>query len=214
LAVGKGKIRLMIHTVSLDLTTHCNKRCPDCCCGIGINRRLQHHPWEYFEEAARWLRGINRIHVTGGEPTAHPKFAEFIPKFRELFQCQVLTMNTNGYRVLQHIEVIVSNFDWVNCSDYEDQREAIATLQQRMKVEVKQEGVNGALFFSRAKVGSGRPCSRACWISSGAAYADGKLWGCCVAPGLTDAIGITPTEDWKQTILCAPLPCSTCFLSE
>jgi hypothetical protein len=204
----------VIHTVSLDLTTHCNKRCPDCCCGIGINRTLQHHSWKYFEEAAKWLLGTHRIHVTGGEPTSHPQFAEFTPKFRELFQCQVLTMNTNGYRVLQHMEVIISSFDWVNFTDYEDRRDALTALQQRMKVETKHEGINGVLFIPRSTIGGGLPCSRACWISNGAAYADGKLWGCCVAPGLSDGVGLTPIEGWQQAILQAPLPCSTCFLSE
>lgn len=69
----------MIHTVNLDMTTHCNKRCPDCCAGVGINRELRHHPWEYFEQAATWIYGMKRVNLTGGEPTAHPQFAEFVP---------------------------------------------------------------------------------------------------------------------------------------
>lgn len=203
-----------IHTINLEITTHCNKRCPDCCAGVGINRKLQHHPWEYFETAARWIKGIPRVHLTGGEPTAHPQFAEFVSKFRELFGCETLTMVTNGYRVAQYEDLIVETFDWVNWSDYEDRRDALASLSKRMTVNAKHEGANGSLFFPRIANGKGKPCTRACWLSLGCAYADGKLWGCSVAPGLTDAVPLEFSENWNEKLLAAPLPCSTCFLSE
>ncbi len=204
----------MIHTVCLEMTTHCNKRCPDCCAGVGINRKLQHHPWEYFEHAAAYLRGIHRIHLTGGEPTMHPKFAEFVPRFRELFACEVLTMVTNGHKVAQYEDLIVENFDYINFSDYEDRREALASISKRMRVDTKHEGPDGALFFPRAASGEGKPCTRECRQSLGCAYADGKFWGCSVAPGLPDAIPMEPVMNWRTALLDFPgLPCSTCFLS-
>jgi hypothetical protein len=203
-----------IHTVNLEFTVHCNKRCPDCCAGVGINRTLQHQPWEYFEEAAKWIKGIHRIHLTGGEPTMHPKFAEFVPKLRDLFKCETLTMVTNGFLVSKYEDLIVDTFDWVNWSDYEDRRDALESLRRRMHVNVKHEGVNGALFMPRAVTGQGKPCTRAAWLSLGCAYADGKFWGCSVAPGLPEAVPLEPCADWKQKLLAAPLPCSTCFLSE
>jgi len=203
-----------IHTVNLEFTVHCNKRCPDCCAGVGINRELKHHPWSYFKAAAKWLKGIPRIHLTGGEPTLHPKFAEFVPKLRKLFECETLTMVTNGFLVAKYEDLIVDTFDWVNWSDYEDRRDALESLRRRMPVNVKHEGVNGALFMPRAAAGQGKPCTRAAWLSFGCAYADGKFWGCSVAPGLTDAVPFEPCEDWRAKLLAAPLPCSTCFLSE
>lgn len=89
-----------ITCVQLDITTHCDRRCPDCCCGIGINRKLQHHPWEYFERVAPYLREIDRVDLFGGEPTVHPKFRQFVPRFKELFGCRLLTMTTDGCKVL------------------------------------------------------------------------------------------------------------------
>jgi hypothetical protein len=204
----------VIHTVNLEFTTHCNKRCPDCCVGVGINRTLRHHPWEYFEEAARWMQGIKRIHITGGEPTCHPQFAEYVPRLRELFQCETLTMVTNGYRVAQYEDLIVETFDWVNWSDYEDRREALASLKRRMTVYVDHQGINGALFVPRAETGGGRPCTRACWRSQGCAYADGQFWGCCIAQALPGAIGVEPSPDWSEQLMATPLPCTTCFFSE
>lgn len=205
----------MIHTVNLEMTTHCNKRCPDCCAGVGINRTLQHHPWEYFVEAAKWMYGIPRIHLTGGEPTLHPKFAEFVPKFRELFGCKTLTMVTNGFLVAKYEDLIVATFDWVNFSDYEDRRPALESLSKRMLVNSSYEGVNGALFMPRSNVGGGKPCTRACGISLGCAYADGKFWGCCIAQSLPGAVPLEPSMDWNAQLLANPgLPCNTCFFSE
>src|SRR6187397_352886 len=124
-------------SVNLELTVHCNKRCPNCCAGVGINRTLRHHPWHYFVEAARHLYGIERIHLTGGEPTMHPQFAEFVPKFRELFGCKILTMDTNGFLIAKYADVIVANLDWVNATDYEDRRQEIEALGKRMLVNVR-----------------------------------------------------------------------------
>lgn len=206
---------MSIHTVNLEITTHCNKRCPDCCVGIGINRVLQHHPWEYFETAAKWMYGIGRINLTGGEPTLHPRFAEFIPKFRVLFGCKILTMVTNGFLVSKYEDLIVDSFDYINFSDYEDRRPALESISKRMQVSTKHEGVNGALFTLRSSTGGGKPCTRACWLSLGCVYADGKFWGCCIAQSLPGAIPLEPSMDWKTQLLANPgLPCSTCFFSE
>lgn len=198
------------------MTTHCNKRCPDCCTGIGINRTLRHHTWEYFEEAARWLRPINRINLTGGEPTTHPKFAEFVPRFRELFGCSILTMNTNGYRVAEHIETIVSNFSWVDFSDYQDRYDALALLRARgVTVGTYDAGPNGSNFVPRIRrTVAGKPCSRACFISDGCAYAEGKFFGCCVGPGIPTATAMEPCPEWKTLLPAVPLPCGGCWFAE
>lgn len=205
----------MIHTVNLDLTTHCNKRCPDCCAGVGINRVLGHHDWSYFETAAKWLQGIERINLTGGEPTAHPKFAEFVPRFRELFGCTTLTMNTNGYRVIAHLDTIVEHFTWVDFSDYGDNHQALnALLGRGVKVGMYNAGPNGANFVPRIRRAEGKPCSRACFISDGCAYADGKFFGCCVGPGIPTATPLEPQIDWKTILPTVPLPCNDCWFAE
>lgn len=182
--------------------------------GIGINRILQHHSWEYFIQAAKWLYGIHRVNLTGGEPTCHPNFNLYAPKFRELFNCKQLTMVTNGYRVSKYEDLIVKTFDYIDFTDYEDQRPALESISKRMQVTARHEGVNGELFIPRASTGNGRPCTRACWRSFGCAYADGKFWGCCITQSLSGAVPVEPAPDWSTRLLSSPLPCSTCFFSE
>ncbi len=202
----------MIHTVTIDLTTHCNRRCPNCCAGIGINRVLEHHSWEYFERAAAVLYGVERVNLTGGEPTMHPCFLPYVEGFRKLFGCKKLTMSTNGYLVAQHIDVITREIDWVDFSLYGDNHYALSLLQiHGITVNVYDGGLLGINHTPRVNRGTGS-CFRACATSGTVAYADGKLYGCCVAPGITGAVAVE-RETWRAVIETAPLPCADCWFA-
>lgn len=203
-----------LQTVNLDFTTHCDQRCADCCCGIGINRELRHHSWEYFEHAAAILRGIPRVNLCGGEPTLHPHFASFVPRLKKLFACERLTMVTDGWGLLKHFEVIAQHFDAVEFSDYQIGRAGIArALAQRIPVTVFDAGRKAANFTKRVNIGGGGPCDRAVFHANGFAYADGKLYGCCVAPGIASAQAVDAAPGWDFAIYDAPLPCAACWFS-
>jgi hypothetical protein len=196
----------VITCVQLDITTHCDRRCPDCCCGIGINRTLQHHPWQYFEHIAPFLQGIDRVDLFGGEPTVHPKFAEFVPRFKELFGCRLLTMTTDGCKVEQHSEIL-KHFDFIQATPYDARNQpAMQFLKQNVDVRFFP-----GVFTPRSRIGGGNPCARA--YSETVAYADGKFWPCCPGPGLNGATGLEPCADWREKILEVQMPCKTCFLS-
>ena len=194
-----------ITCVSLDLTTHCDRRCPDCCCGIGINRKLQHHSWEYFENAAQFIHGIERIHLTGGEPTVHPQFAEFVPKLRALFGCKTLTLQTDGHGAKRYAETL-AHFDHIYASRYDTNHADIDFIGGRF-ITTEWAGA----FTPRSQRGSGKPCQRG--FSETVAYADGRMFGCCVAPGIDGAQSISLCADWKEKIEAVPLPCKECMFS-
>ncbi len=176
---------------------------------------LQHHDWAYFERASKLINGVDRINLTGGEPTAHPLFSNFVPRFKDLFNCRRLTLSTNGYRVRELQWVIKNHIDQVDFSDYEDNREALAILQSmRIPLNVYPGGFEGGNFVDREWRGTGKGCFRACAQSGTVAYADGKLYGCCVAPGVSEAIGIEPAVNWRDVIPSLPLPCNDCWFSE
>ena len=44
---------------ALLVTTHCNRRCPDCCYQIPTHATLaaEHYDWDYFARAATFLGG-------------------------------------------------------------------------------------------------------------------------------------------------------------
>lgn len=202
---------------NLEMTTVCNLTCPECSAatnGSGM-RKQRHHPWEYFVEAARWIYGVESLVITGGEATSHPKFAEFIPRFRELFGCREMILWTNGFKVKEYADLIAANFDAVYASLYDEHTAPWIKRPNTDLVTFIKTTFNHATMelphVPRARRGSGDICDRG--EHGPFAYADGKLYGCCVAPGLAEGIGITPSLDWKREILETPLPCATCFLS-
>lgn len=165
-----------------------------------------HHPWEYFERAASYIYGIHRVHVTGGEPTTHPKFAEFIPHFRSLFGCSVLTLQTDGFKTIQHHETL-KHFDHIYPSLYDDRNRGAVGIIQISFPSTEWAGE----FTPRSRRGSGAVCFRG--LSDTVSYADGLFHGCCVSPGIPGAQTLEPCRDWRDKILGLPLPCGDCFFS-
>lgn len=204
--------------VNLELTTACNLSCPDCSAATNNSgkRPVHHHPWGYFVEAARWLRGIRSLVVIGGEPTVHPQFADLVTRFRDLFQCQELILWTNGARVAKYANVISATFDAVYGSLY-DERTAPWNPKPNTKAIdfIKIAFPNTATMeephVPMSRRGSGAICERG--IHGPITYADGKIYGCCVAMGLPDGIGVTPSENWRNEVLQTPLPCGDCCFS-
>lgn len=205
-----------IYSVCLEITTHCDQRCPDCCVGVGINRDLHHHDWAYFERAAEHLRGIERVHVTGGEPTAHPQFTEFVPRFRELFACKTLTLESNGLRLVKYAELIAKTFDWVNYTDYHVDRNGCLAVLQSLGVRVNyiDGGLRAANFVPRIRRAAGAPCTRAWFRSGGFGYADEKMFGCSVGPGIPGAESLVPCVGWREKMASVKMPCADCWFAE
>ena len=205
-----------ITNVNLDLTTNCDQRCPNCCAGIGINRVLQHHPWEYFERAAKVLYGIERVCLSGGEPTFHPQFPEFVPKFKDLFGCKTLAMVTDGWGVNKHFDVIAATFDEIDFSYYHTNPGALAMIKHLMphiRLNVYDAGQGASNFTPRDKIGPGGACQRAWWRSGTIAYADGRVHGCCVAPGIKPDGGLL-TIAMESAMEIPDPPCASCWWSE
>ena len=89
--------------VLLELTDHCNLRCPTCYAGSGPER-LVHRDLPTIE---RMLDCIVRnegepdvVQLSGGEPTLHPQFFEVLAACRRR-PIRHLMLNTNGIRIAQ-----------------------------------------------------------------------------------------------------------------
>ncbi len=170
-------------------------------------RPAVHHPWEYFEHVAPFIQGMDRVDIFGGEPTTHPQFREFVPRFKELFGCKNLTMTTNGFKVKQYADLL-HHFDFIQATPYGEQNAKAIVFLTGSGRDVR---FFPGDFIARDRIGGGEPCGRG--QQETVAYADGQFWPCTPGPGVPNAVGIPPTEDWKERILETPMPCKTCFLS-
>jgi MoaA/NifB/PqqE/SkfB family radical SAM enzyme len=81
----------------ISLTTFCNAACPFCCVLDILNRpELNPSDEKILERMAESrAEGCTILGFTGGEPTVHPRFAEFCRRGRELGY-ESITINTNG----------------------------------------------------------------------------------------------------------------------
>lgn len=85
----------------LEVTDHCNLRCPVCYAASGPERpeyRSLEQIRSMLETVARSEDKLNVLQISGGEPTLHPDFFAILDLART-FPVRHLMVNTNGLRI-------------------------------------------------------------------------------------------------------------------
>lgn len=191
----------------LFLTSCCNLKCPDCCMNIPESPFPEHYDAGYLKAAAEHLKGIDRLFVTGGEPTMHPEFRIIVPGLRDLFQCREMILCTNGYKVVEFSDLL-EHFDSVLVSHYGHNGKEAEFVRDNFG-DGRPEGPTLHVSKTR-RAEKPVPCFR---YREGIAYAYGLLYPCCVVHGPGGA-GIPLTANWREDILKVPLPCGECCFAE
>lgn len=87
----------------VELTDHCNLRCPTCYAGSGPER-LTHRRFEdviaMLDTAVASEGEPDVVQLSGGEPTLHPRFWDILDAAKER-PIRHLMLNTNGLRIAQ-----------------------------------------------------------------------------------------------------------------
>lgn len=196
-------------------------RCPHCCCGMQVMDKGEKYfvSWDYMLNAAKYFYGVDTIDISGGEPSIHPELEAWAHKLKELFGCRLLTMDTNGTMFKKKPEMF-GHFNKIYVTHYvpgtfegsPDNIEEINFLKDYYKDKPELLHVSGDMtHVDRARRGT-KPCFRA--YSGTVHYAGGRLYPCCVGPGLDTKISIPLTDNWKEEILKTQPPCHDCFLAE
>jgi organic radical activating enzyme len=217
-------MRQDITNINFHLTTFCNMSCPDCCCNIPYIAKSEKRFFsiEYIQQAAKLFHGINRIHLTGGEPTAHPEFDTISQHAREWFGCEVLSLETNAVLAPKKMESL-EHFDLIQISHYTaksfirgdyayDNTEQVNRVVSHFAGRTPKIVVGEITHVDRSL----RPGTTMCDMghSETAAYCDGILYPCCVSPGIFPKIGIPLTENWRAEIKSVLPPCHNCFFAK
>lgn len=196
-----------ITALDLFLTTHCNLACSECCMHMPILKNPEHISLETLQYVGEIFYGIDHLCITGGEPTVHPDFYTMVPQLRDLFGCRHLTLQTDGYKVIEYQDVL-HHFDDIKISHYANNKKETEFLAKNFH-DSRPPGETIHLSKSR-RAADPHPCFRA---GSAVAFAHGKIYPCCVVPGRASN-GIEPTPNWREEIMKAPLLCETCLFAE
>lgn len=207
----------IIENINYVITTDCNRMCPDCCCNIP-NKQLYNISWEEILETSKFFKGINRINLTGGEPSLHPEFSNFVPKLKNIFECEFLTIETNGYGFKKFPETF-KYFDWIQATSYDensykesyDNSDDINFIKSYLSNSKTKVVVGKVIHSLRQGIGNGKICDRG--LSETVSYEKGFLYPCCVSSGIENSKNIKLTNNWRKEILTVPLPCDRCWFS-
>lgn len=210
----------VINTISYALTTHCNMVCPHCCAAI-TQMKKEHkkfYDWAYIEESAKYFYGIERINLTGGEPTIHPKFSEFVPKLKELFGCKTLSVWTNGTMFRKKADTF-RYFDQIHITNYTEKTfegspnntKEIEFIREYLKDTDVQIFDCETVHIPLTKRGT-KMCFRG--YSDTAEFVDGYIYPCCAGSGLDTKIRLPLCDNWRDEILKIHPPCHECLFAE
>ena len=202
----------MSHAANLSLliTGVCNRKCLHCHNRVPIGDALprQHMTLDELGDIAEKFRPLDQLYISGGEPTLHPQFREIAVHAREWFGANTLTLVSNGFKLLDYRDVW-ERFDDIWVTDYADDehaQESIAALAELGRV-FRRVTSDHRPMVSNGNVG---PCER----KDIATYNAGRLWPCCVAPGLPGSTSTPLMANWRDELERLPLSCSVCPFAE
>lgn len=93
-------------TVLLEITEHCNLRCPVCFADAGVEAGTAFTPLDELRGQLGWIRehaGAVVLQLSGGEPTLHPDLVALVAEGRRLFPA--VQLNTNGLLLAERPEL-------------------------------------------------------------------------------------------------------------
>lgn len=196
-----------IRALHLFVTTFCHLKCIECAVGIPRIRFPEHYSVEYIRRAGTFFHGIEHVTITGGEPTMHPDFHLFAPHLREWFGCKSLAIETNGFRIAEHKDLLPL-FDDVLISHY-PQNDQAAEFLAKLGFGSRPRGPTLHVATNR-RARHPRICKRANFVM----YAYGRVYPCACVPSGYEGLGIPLTPQWREAIAHVPLPCKDCWFAE
>lgn len=209
-------MQVPVTIVQIFLTTFCNMKCPDCSCGMQVMTKKDKYfiDEEYLLKASKLFYGVDTISIMGGEPSMHPKFSEWSPKFKEMFGCRFLTVESNG-TMFKKLPEAFSYYDKIFATHYHPEMfdgcpENRSDIDYLKSLYGDRVWVNEITHVSRENRGS-EPCFRA--ESGGIAYEGGKLYPCAVGSGVRTNNYIVPTLNWREEIKTIYPKCSDCYFA-
>lgn len=213
-----------VDRLALPITRACNRDCPEC---PAHEKGGAHVPVEELKWVGETIGPIDKIEVTGGEPSIHPDFAEISENIHKWFDCKDIMLLTNGgiFSKDDNLHLLLK-WDRVYITHYTDAFVATHGTTTNHDVHAKVCAFMGGHpeipFWSQqmdchVPLKPPLPWANGCRfgydVNDMVSYYMGQIYGCCTSWQLEDrGRGIVLTRDWRDHIGEIVLPCGKCFL--
>ncbi len=172
-------------------------------------------------EAARTLGPMNKVVLTGGEPSFHSQFGLMAYEARRSFQCATLAIETNAFGFKRFPEHFL-HFDEIHVTHYRADTYVKSPPKDGemafMREFLQGHGGKPALFvreidphFTRKIHANPVMCARG-W-NGFVSFMHGRIFGCCTAQGVEGALSVPLTPNWRDEIMNTELPCERCLFA-
>lgn len=222
---------IKVKSVAIPITRVCNRRCPECGTRDTLtwyNKSITKKEMELEEIkfVGDTIGKVDKIEITGGEPTLHSKFEELSLNLKSYFQCDDIWLITAGFLfkrdpsklklLLNFNNVYVTHYtdDFVGNHGGSNNTEEVAIISNFLQSNptTKFHLVTMDAHIEHLPPYKGNPCHLA--YNGCISYYEGKLYGCCSAAGQLDkGIGLPLTPNWREHTDEMELPCKNCFIS-
>jgi hypothetical protein len=209
------------NSLNLGLSTHCTMKCPKCSIAVPREKEqgtARHAMIADIVRDAKWMQGLRRVHLTGGEPCVNPMFRYIAEHVRKWFNCAYVTIETNGSYYTKYRDVF-QTFDLVFITHYEanavyegspDNTEIIEQADKDLGDRlIREPAVRHTTEHGLLQLGA-VPCSKFYEPGLPAGWYNSLLYSCCVSVGINPNLGIPVTEDWRERIKDLPMGCGHC----
>jgi len=201
--------------VMLLITDRCDRMCPTCCFHLYSIRHPQDRDVKALIDSVKNLSGVDILFVSGGEPTLHQGFHELtkmLSKWRPS-KWKRLVLVTNGARLLDHVDCLPL-YDEIRISLYSDKTYIGAVGNEQLVKQFVSSFPGGSNILISPTVHITRDISSTASLPCGremhAGILDGRLYPCCVAPYIPEAMSVPVKRTWRKDLRSVPLPCEKC----
>jgi hypothetical protein len=214
-ATSPARARIFQRNLNVAITTACNRKCPYCISSIPT-RVPRHCTLEEIRRTGSLVFGRFRsVKLSGGEPTLHPRLEEIVSGGKAVFGCQILELESNGFD-LDRLVPLANLLDCIcltiYCEDGVCSRDArhISAIARRFppnKVKINTQVPGLAHSSWPTEIRPRKACQN---IFTASAF-DGRIYPCCVAPGIAGAEGASLELGWERKLPLLRPPCNRCM---
>ena len=197
----------MWKTLHIWVNNYCTRNCPHCAHLVpSVTEMAYDISTEEIEVLSKTLCGIRRVVLTGGEPTAHPKFPGIIYAVTSMLKPEFFVLQTNGSGFKKWTAGLFSAFNEIQVTRYDGMDDKYVT-EAADELRTRTNVIVGTPDHTQdQRTGRSNPCFR----HGTQVYFRGSFYPCCPGPAIDDNPHIPIGDRWLDELKQLKPACHNC----